>query len=278
MSEKRPSILIVAHRKKPGVAAVLDELRPWIESRCAIVADAELADLPAKLDPAGATLCVVFGGDGSILAAARALAHSPMPILGVNMGKLGFLAEFSVAEFREQFDAALAGELRVSRRLMLEVDCGGCVTPAANDVTITSGAPFRMIELEAAHEGDCIAHYRGDGLIVATPSGSTGHNLSSGGAIVHPTVEAIAINPLAPHTLSLRPVVVPAEGEISVKLHAANEGTSLLIDGQIVQPLGAESEITIRPLPGKLLLLTNPGRPYFKTLAEKLHWGRSPRG
>ncbi len=278
MSETYPSILIVAHRAKPGVAAVLDELRPWIESRATITTVAEVASLPAKLDAGDATLCVVIGGDGSILSAARALSDSPLPLMGVNMGKLGFLAEFSVEEFRQHFNAALAGELRVSRRLMLEVDCDGCVTPAANDVTITSGAPFRMIELEVSHDADRIARYHGDGLIVATPSGSTGHNLSAGGAILHPTVEAVAINPLAPHTLSLRPVVVPAEGEICIQLHAANDGTSLLIDGQIVQPLDATARVTITPLPGRLLLLANPARPYFKTLAKKLHWGRQPRG
>ncbi len=273
-----PSILIVAHRAKPGVAAVLDELTPWIESRAIIAAVAEVAELPDKLGAGDATLCVVIGGDGSILAAARALADSPIPLMGVNMGKLGFLAEFSVDEFREQFDAALAGELSLSRRLMLEVECGGTITPAANDVTITSGAPFRMIELEVAHDADRIARYHGDGLIVATPSGSTGHNLSAGGAILHPTVEAVAINPLAPHTLSLRPVVVSADGEITIQLHDTNDGTSLLIDGQIVQPLAAGARVTIRPLPGRLGLLANPARPYFKTLAEKLHWGRQPRG
>lgn len=276
MSSKR--ILIVGNMAKDGVAEQIDALRPWLADRADVVAITATEDCSAA-QARGASLAIVFGGDGTFLAAARALAPCGIPLLGVNMGKLGFLAEFSVEHLRKHFDAILAGEVPPSERMMLHVRKEGSETfasLAANDLAIGAGEPFRMIDLLVESGPTRISRYLGDGLVVATPTGSTGYNMSVGGPILHPDVEGVVISPIAPHTLSLRPVVCRCEPAIRISAMKVNTGTKMILDGQIPRALSAGDVVEVRRAEHPMRIIRHPGRSYFDTLANKLHWGRSP--
>ncbi len=276
----RQRVLILKNPRKPGVSEQVEALRPWVEERCELLA---IAPAHERLSPAArkADLCVVFGGDGTLLSAARTLAGTGIPLLGVNLGKLGFLADFTVEEFRTHLDAVLAGDLPTAERMMLEVSVTDCPrhhfhSPAANDVAISAGAPFRMIDLLVEQDGSQIAQYLGDGLVVCTPTGSTGYNMSVGGPILHPALQAITIAPVAPHTLSMRPIVVTPDRAIRITASRVNEGTALIVDGQVFTGLCDGDTITVRRADTPLRIVSHPNRAFFDTLTSKLQWGRSP--
>jgi len=273
-------ILILANTAKPGVNEQVESLRAWFERRAEILAIGSSRD-PAPAGAGEADLCVVFGGDGTLLAAARALAETDVPLLGVNMGKLGFLADFSVEHMQKHLDAILAGEVRPVARIMLHVHVcrGGTETfssHVANDVAIAAGPPFRMIDLNVARGDDHVARYLGDGLVIATPTGSTGYNMSAGGPILEPTLEAVAITPVSPHTLSLRPITVGVDEPIHVTAARVNEGSSVFVDGQVPGALADGDVIEIRKADRPARIFPHPGRTFFHTLAGKLQWGQSP--
>ena len=278
MTRKR--IIILGNMTKAGVAERIESLRPWFEQRAEVVAvlPADAADAAAA---AGADLCVVFGGDGTLLMAARALAATGVPLLGVNMGKLGFLAEFSVEHMQKHFEDILSGKVAPAERMMLDVAVGRSGdepfhSPAANDVVIVAGEPFRMIDLRVWQGPHEVARYVGDGLILSTPAGSTGYNMSAGGPILEPTLEAIAITPIAPHSLSLRPIVVPSRPPIAVTAIRVNPGTAVMIDGQVCTGLSGDDVVQVRRAQRGARMVPHPGRTFFGTLADKLHWGQSP--
>jgi len=233
----RKKLIILGNSSKPGVTEQIDRLRPWFAQRADVVAVGS-ANAPLDAGARSADICVVFGGDGTLLAAARALAGTGVPMLGVNMGKLGFLAEYSVEHLQKHFDDILAGNVRPVERMMLDVCVQNCQThkfssPAANDVAIAAGPPFRMIDLNVAQAGTVIARYLGDGLVIATPTGSTGYNMSAGGPIVEPGLDAVAITPIAPHSLSVRPIVARSDQTIHVTATRVNSGTAVIVDGQV---------------------------------------------
>ena len=274
-------VLILGNMEKPGVPERIESLRPWFAERVDLVAECPIRQ-PLPSAAGEADLCVVFGGDGTLLAAARALAGTGVPLLGVNMGKLGFLAEFDVAQLQRHLAAILDGRIRPAERMMLDVcvrHAGGEQTfcsPAANDVVVSAGEPFRMIDLNVARGEVPLARYRGDGLIVATPTGSTGYNMSAGGPILEPTLNAVAITPIAPHTLSLRPITVEIDQPIRVTAERVNAGTAVIVDGQIRGDLVEGDLIEIRRAAKPMRILPHPGRPFFRTLADKLQWGHNP--
>jgi NAD+ kinase len=279
MSDKR--ILILANYRKPGVFEQVADLEPWIRQRAEVVATFGVDQL-ADSDLPGADLCVVLGGDGSILAAARALAQTSTPLLGVNMGKLGFLAEFNIEQMREHFDDVLAGKIPPTRRIMLDISIQQnneetFNSPAANEVAISAGKPFRMIDLDVSRGHEVIAKYLGDGLVIATPNGSTGYNMSVGGPIIEPTLDAVVISPLAAHTLSMRPILVQANQPICVQAVKVNEGTSVMVDGQVTCGLCAGDVIEIRRTEHPTQIIPNPEQGFFQTLTTKLKWGHNPR-
>ncbi|MGC9454318.1 MAG: NAD(+)/NADH kinase [Phycisphaerae bacterium] len=278
MSAKRIAILV--NTDKSGAVEQVEKLRGWIAERAEIIGEAGSFEAPPE-EFASADLCVVFGGDGTLLSAARALAGSGVPLLGVNLGKLGFLADFSVEHFRKHLDRILDGDVTPIPRMMLEVrrftgEREEFYSPAANDLAIVAGPPFRMIDLNVARGDDDIARYLGDGLVVATPTGSTGYNMSVGGPILEPSMDAVAITPIAPHTLSLRPMVVHGDGPIRITAVEVNDGTALIIDGQVCTPLKACDLVEVRRSPRPALIVPHPGRSFFATLSDKLQWGRSP--
>lgn len=280
MSQRPKRVLVLWNERKPDVRARIDALADWFAERCEIHAIAPAAG-PLPAEAQDVEFCVVFGGDGTLLSAARMLSGTAIPLLGVNMGKLGFLADFSLEHFQKHFDEILDGQISPTNRLMLDVSVTNCVvhgfcSAVANDVAISAGAPFRMIDLRVEQGGVQIARYLGDGLIVSTPTGSTAYNMSAGGPIMAPTLEAVAITPIAPHTLSMRPIVVGADEPICITATSVNEGTTLIVDGQRPSGLCSGDQIEVARAAAPLRIIPHPRRAFFDTLTDKLQWGRSP--
>ncbi|MCD6303861.1 MAG: NAD(+)/NADH kinase [Planctomycetes bacterium] len=276
----RKKVLILGNMDKPGVPARIESLLPWLRRRVEVVAVRSVSR-PGRAVPAGVALCIVFGGDGTLLAAARMLAGRGVALLGVNMGKLGFLAEFTVEDMKRHLPAILAGRIRPAARMMLDVrvDRGGgeaLRSPVVNDVVVSAGQPFRMIELTVSRGGQNVGRYAGDGLIVATPTGSTAYNMSAGGPILEPTLRAVVVTPIAPHTLSIRPIAVGLDEPLLVRAEQVNAGTAVIVDGQLLCDLSRGDVVEIRRAARPARIIPQPGRPFFQTLASKLQWGRSP--
>jgi len=292
-------LLIVANRDKPAVVAALQGLLPRIKQKFQVV-DVD-TDHKADLSKTESDAILALGGDGTLLSAARRLGGRQIPLLGVNFGRLGFLASFTPQQFEEHFETFAAGKLPVSARLVIEasvVPCGDpCnvadrqqvtarrrfTAPALNDAVITAGAPFHMIELEIAADGGdeginggAGVRYFGDGVIVSTASGSTAYNVSAGGPIISPNVDALCITPLCPHSLSFRPVVISSNSTVLVTATRLNAGTTLWCDGQQGTRLEAGERTIIRKRPEPVLLVENPDAREWHTLAEKLNWAASP--
>ena len=280
MTQKRKKLLILANLSKAGAADRIESLRPWFKQRADVTAVLP-ANEPVPAGVGAADLCIVFGGDGTLLAAARALAGTDIPLLGVNMGKLGFLAEFNVEHMQRHFDDILAGKVPPTHRMMLDVSISQCsrhtfCSPAANEVAISAGRPFRMIDLHVVRSGEQIAQYLGDGVVVATPTGSTGYNMSVGGPIIEPTLNAMVISPIAPHTLSIRPILVQADQPIRITAASVNEGTTVIVDGQVSSGLCDGDVVEVRRAATDARIIPHPGRGFFQTLTAKLKWGQSP--
>ncbi len=221
---------------------------------------------------------VVLGGDGTLLSVARTAGPHEVPVLGVNLGGLGFLTEIPLDELYPVLGAVLAGEVRPTRRVMLtcRVERGGRTVAdyvALNDAVINKGAMARIIDLEMSINGEYVTTYRADGLIVSTPTGSTAYCLSAGGPILYPTLGALVLTPICPHTLTNRPLVVPDDVGIEIVQGSASEEVSLTMDGQIGFLLQHRDVILIRRSPKMLPLFTSPKRNYFEVLRTKLKWG-----
>lgn len=273
-------VLILANLEKPGVQQELQALREWIGRRAEVLG-VHSARQPLPENCLQADLCLVLGGDGTLLSAGRALAETDIPLLGVNMGKLGFLAEFDLESLRAHLDDILAGRLVPTRRVMLHVCASNCdrhgfCSAAANDVVVSAGPPFRMIELDVFQGEREIAQYFGDGLIVATPTGSTGYNMSAGGPILEPTLDALILTPIAPHSLAMRPLVIDTHSPIFVDAVRINPGTTLIIDGQVSTHLCEGDRIEIIRHARPMRIFSHPRRHFFDTLTQKLQWGRGP--
>lgn len=227
----------------------------------------------------GTDILVAFGGDGTILSAARAVGRRETPILGVNLGKLGFLAELAPDEVEAAMADIAAGNYIVEERLLLEAVSPSLERPltAVNDIVIDKSRSPRIIELETYIDGEFAVSYRGDGLIISTPTGSTAYALSNGGPIVTPTSSVLGITPISPHTLSGRPIVVPDSSTIKVFVQEMNDEVKLSADGQIESSFTPPFEVSIRRAQHKLRLVKLAGRSYFGVLRAKLHWGIDPR-
>ncbi len=272
-------VLVVANMHKPLVIEQLGTLQPFLRTHAnqLEVVDVNSASLPEGFK---ADLCIVMGGDGTLLAAARLVAPLSIPMVGVNMGKLGFLADFSYEQMCRHLPDMLLNKLPFSERMMLQVcaaDGEGVFTSlAANDLAIMSGPPYRMIELHVSHGSEAIASYLGDGMVVSTPTGSTGYNLSLGGPILEPSVQAMIITPIAPHTLSMRPLVVPSTAAIRITAKRVNAGTTMVIDGQLSLPVGEGHTVEIHRSLYSAKVISHPQRQFFSRLTEKLQWGGGP--
>ena len=224
-------------------------------------------------------LLITFGGDGTLLSVAR---HAPehVPIIGVNMGTLGFLTEIRVEEFPAMLERVLTGSFHVEPRTAFEVSVSGPGRDAnaryrvLNDCAINKSAVARIIEMRVSVAGVFVSTFRGDGLIVATPTGSTAYNLSAGGPIIYPTMNAIVITPICPHMLTNRPLVLPDELDIEISLITPDaKDIFLSLDGQEGFEIGEEDRICIRKSEERVLLVQSPDKNYFDVLRNKLKWG-----
>ncbi len=224
-----------------------------------------------------ADLLIVLGGDGTVLASARAIGERNVAILGVNLGSLGFLTDVHPSDVDTALDGLLRGDYAVEERARLAV---GPIPPAdlpsglvLNDVVISKGAgAARLIELEARVDGKSIGAYRADGLVVSTPTGSTAYNLSAGGPLVDPGVDAMIITPICPHTLTQRPLVISDRSTVEVQL-GSGEDVRLTLDGQVDCPLGEGDGIRVTRAPHPVRFVRPPDRDHFETLRTKLGWG-----
>jgi NAD+ kinase len=264
-------VLICGNEVKAGVADAARRVAAAVGVRAKIVGT--VFDVKADLAAYDADLAVSLGGDGTILSVARRLAGTGAAILGVNMGRIGFLAELSVEELEEGVSSVLSGKCRVAERMMLSVEPpGGARSTALNDVVVARGPLSRMLSFEVRCSGSLVAHYDGDGLIVSTPTGSTAYSVSAGGPLVAPGVEAMIVVPICPHTLAAKPIVLEATEALSVGVLDGGDGAHLTIDGQTHLTLATGSSVTIRRSEHPARLVTLGRRDWFATLRDKLHW------
>jgi NAD+ kinase len=274
----------VLKHDKPQALEIARDLVPWLAQRgCEPVVTEEhhplLPDIQviSRDDFRDLDLIVCLGGDGTLLHASSMIKEGRAPVLGINLGRLGFLVPFSPADARTALEQALDGKLPVEERMRLSVRLhrnGGEVVErlALNDAVISQGAMARLIEVLARLDGKRITLYKADGLIVSTPSGSTAYNLAAGGPILSPGQSSVAITPICPHTLTNRPLVVPGTSRIEVELTGESRSVILTVDGQTAYPLepGDKVEITQAAAP---LRVYASDKPYFEILREKLRWG-----
>ena len=270
---------------QPQAAETIRELVKWLADRgletCLDAEAAKLAGLPAEETSAlvaRVDLVVSLGGDGTLLAVARAAGSRRVPILGVNLGSLGFLTEVNVEEMLPALEGVLAGEAEIVSRMRLDVEAsrGGRELGrfmALNDAVITKTALSRMIDLETFAAGQDVATYHADGLIVSTPTGSTAYSLSAGGPLLLPGLEAIVLTPICPHSLTQRPLVLPVESEIEVVVHTRGGEATITMDGQEGMDLVDGDRVRMRRSPHPVDIVASPLRTRFQILQAKLRWG-----
>ncbi len=282
MSTTKPSrrVYILANPDKPEAVAALEQVGSLVSKTCELIGAECGTDGQAAVD-AKADRIIVLGGDGSLIGVARSLGSNQIPLIGINMGKLGFLAEFSIDEVDADFARFLKDDTLITQRTMLRVDISSNGRSAesllaVNDCVVQAGPPFRIIELGVSIGRTRLTVVGGDGMIVCTPGGSTGHNLSAGGPIMQSGVEAIIITPLNPHSLTHKPLVVEGEAEIEIEAIRANEGTTLIIDGQVSCDFSEGDRVTVRRADSDCLIVRNPRHTRWHKLVSKFHWGRSP--
>ena len=283
------SIGIISRPRRSDLCVVVPPLLKWLADRgIKALLDEETANcLPngskgeTRQRVADASqLLLVLGGDGTMLAAARLAAPRGIPILPINMGSLGFLTSFTLQELHPAIDDTLEGRFSLSERIMLSVELerAGKVIETQrvlNEVVINKGALARMIELELYVDSGFVCRYRADGLIVATPTGSTAYSLSAGGPIVHPSVESFVITPICPHTLSDRPLVIRDSSSVEMKLSGNTESVFLTLDGQRGIPLQATDIVRASRAKEMLKLIHPSNKSYFEILRSKLKWGEA---
>jgi len=269
--------LILGSGNKPNVAEAADRLADAVR---AAGAEVGLVDLARQCDLSGvlADMALVLGGDGAILRAARQLGYRQVPILGVNLGRLGFLADLSPDEAIEYLPKVVRGEYRVTEHCMfvcgLSDGVGSREILGLNEVVVRAGPPFKMLEVELAVDGEVVARFLGDGLIVSTPVGSTAHSLSAGGPVLGQELESFVITPVCGHTLTSRPVVDASNKTYTIGVR--NEGAWVVVDGQDCGPLHPGDRVIVRRAPVSFRLVKVPGKSYYQTLREKLRWGTMP--
>ncbi|CAK9062873.1 NAD kinase (ATP-dependent NAD kinase) [Durusdinium trenchii] len=286
-------VSLVVNAGKPEAIDAAKSVRRAIEWHAHLVGEFDSTDEHAALGE-GVDLAIVLGGDGTILGLARSAVEAGVAVLGINFGKLGFLAEFDADAFAKHAAELLAGRGQIRKVAALEARVlrkGNEIARqvAINDVAICNGAPFRMIELGLCIDGapaDSAPRVAGDGLIIATPTGSTAYNAAAGGPILEPTLEAMVVTPIAAHSLSFRPIVVPGKSSIEVVAHRVNPatghgasaGTCAVIDGQLSVPLESGDVVRVTVSERPLSLVVNPDRSYWQTLIHKLRWASAPGG
>jgi NAD+ kinase len=281
------SVGIVSKPIKDVVCSIVPPLMEWFRERhIAIFIDTETqacidpkaAGIPREALAGKIDLLIVLGGDGTLLSAVRALGGQRVPILPVNLGGLGFLTSVTREEVYPALEQVLAGKHGTSERMMLEAEIlrnGGVAKrqSALNDAVVNKAALARMLEFDLNVNRAHVGRYRADGLIVATPTGSTAYSLAAGGPIVHPEVDALLITPICPHMLTNRPLVVPDTARVEIDIAAAEEPVHLTLDGQIGFQLEPNDRVAITKSASRVVLIRPPEKTYFEVLRSKLRWG-----
>jgi NAD+ kinase len=282
-------VLVLADGRKEDVHALLTQLEPWLRSRVGtleIERDARgfyRSRSERKADAGHPDLLVVLGGDGAILGAVRAFADAPVPTIGINFGRVGFLAAAEAshweAALREILDGQAVVEPRVRLLAELETAEGAPVRAVAlNDVVLTRGAYQGLLELSLSIGEEWVTNYRADGLIVSTASGSTAYSLAAGGPILAPTMQDLVLTPISPQSLSHRTILLPGSSELRLSITSASGITTLVVDGQGFYPMQQGDQVRLRRHPEPYPLLARPGEDFFKRLRERLGWRGSIEG
>lgn len=248
--------------------------KPRAENEVCDVETAETRDFKEQAD-----LIVVLGGDGTMISTARLTGKREVLVLGINYGSLGYLTEFRIEEMYDALNAIFEGNYAIETRVMLDVEHWRngerlAVGRVLNDVVINKAALARIIEIEVELNGLYVNSFRADGLIVSTPTGSTAYNLSAGGPIVYPSMNAVVLTPICPFTLTNRPIVMPDNAEITLKLINNSEDVVLTLDGQVGHELKPQDIVKIHKSETSFNLVQPPNRNYFDVLRNKLKWGR----
>jgi NAD+ kinase len=280
------NIAVFAKVHDPRCQDVAVELIKWLEARgltplvephlsrhLHVREDAASGEIPEFAD-----LVVVLGGDGTLISVARLVGNREVPILGVNLGSLGFLTEITLDELYPALESCLSGDYRVSERMMLRVTIernGEAIQThrVLNDVVINKGALARIVDLETTVSGSYLTTFKADGLIISTPTGSTGYSLAAGGPIIHPALECLVVTPICPHTLTNRPIVVDAGATVTVTLKSAHEDVFITLDGQVGMELKAGDQVRVQRAEHRTRLVMSQSKDYFEVLRTKLKWG-----
>ncbi len=278
---KQPKLILFADPGRPRAAKAMADFRSFANGKAHIITNC--LEGSCSVDALNeADFAVVFGGDGTILGAARQLCQTEVPVIGVNVGKLGFLAEFSLEEVEQLFSRVISDAGLIEQRMVLRCELKSpnnlpVSSTAVNDVVVTAGSPFSMVELKIEVDGQLLAVCIGDGLIVSTPTGSTAYNLSAGGPILSANLSAMVLTAVSPHSLSFRPIVLRAESRIRITPQRVNQNTTLLLDGNMRHQLTRDDVIIVEKHQGKFLVVNNPMRTQWDTLDGKLKWAQKPR-
>lgn len=283
---------IIAKQNKPEAAPIVKNLVEWLQPKKIEVyiekgmekliasppTGPHLNSIGREEIPAHAEVIIVLGGDGTLLSVARLVGDREVPILGVNLGGLGFLTEITLEELYRVLERVVQGDFVTDERVVLNASVirrGERMAEftVLNDAVVNKGALARIIDLETTINGEYLTTYKSDGLILSTPTGSTAYNLSAGGPIVYPSLHCIIITPICPHTLTNRPIMIPDDVEIRVALKTKQQEVILTLDGQQGFTLEFEDVVEVRKAEGHILLIKSPYRHYFELLREKLKWG-----
>ncbi|MFQ5501464.1 MAG: NAD(+)/NADH kinase [Phycisphaerae bacterium] len=277
-STMKDRIFLIGNASKSEAVAAFTRLSEWLDSE-GLLAGSDLNGCPEKVNAARPDYVVALGGDGTILAAGQAMQHRQVPIIGVNIGKLGYLANFDESEIHQSLGDILTHPDWISRRMILDVRIESpsgekweCI--ALNDCVIRVGDPFRTVSLDVQIDDRPLCTLIGDGVILATPTGSTAHNMSCGGPILEPGVEAIILTPKCAHSFTHRPVVVLPSSEVCIRVLPQSRGAAAVLDGQRVHSIDPDSRIYIARSKTVFQLVHNPRRTTWDTLITKLKWGQ----
>jgi NAD+ kinase len=288
---KIKKIGIVANIEKEKITDHVKSLKKWLEDKgVKVFLEKEIS---AKVSAGGglawkdlarkSEMVVVLGGDGTMLRTARYLAGYKVPILGINMGTFGYLTEVNLNELHSTLELIIQGKFITEKRMMFDVSIksGKTILPVGhvlNDVVINRGDLSRMNELEVEVNGNYLTTYKGDGLIVSTPTGSTAYSLSAGGPIVFPGKELIIINPICPHTLTNRPIIFSEDSNLKITLWSKDKGAMLTLDGQEAHKIKSGDAVIVKKSRHVIMLVLSPYRSYGEILRSKLGWGDLPPG
>ncbi len=276
---------IIAKTNKKEAIDTISVLVPWLKQRgIETVLDRDSAkqigiksDILREDVPKTSDMVIVLGGDGTLLYAARVVGKSEIPILGVNLGSLGFLTEVALPELYNTMERVISGDFRLEERMMLKTRIENADGPSEfsvlNDMVINKGALARIINLKVTINGAYLTTYNADGLIISTPTGSTGYSLSAGGPIVYPTLSTIIITPICPHTLTNRPILIPGDSVVEIRLVSGDGNVFVTLDGQVGVDIKEGDRVVVSRSERKVYLIEPPDRDYYDVLRTKLKWG-----